>query len=79
MKDETQAAAIEALPLDGVACERPNPLACRLAFDRGRYATGDVIRRVVAVADVRDIQVEEESIESIIRRVYTDKDLLAAG
>ena len=77
LKDPEQAAAIEALHLDGVTCEKRSPLTCLLAFDRERYATGDIIRRVVAAADVRDIFVEEESIESIIRRIYTDSGVLA--
>lgn len=76
LKGPEQAEAIEALRLDGVSCRRPDPLTCLLAFDRDRYATGDIIRRVVAAADVRDIFVEEESIESIIRRIYTDSGVL---
>ncbi|MDA0204394.1 MAG: ATP-binding cassette domain-containing protein [Acidobacteria bacterium] len=78
LKDPEQADAIEALCLDGVTCEKRGPLTCLLGFDRERYATGDIIRRVVAAADVRDIFVEEESIESIIRRIYTDSGVLAA-
>jgi viologen exporter family transport system ATP-binding protein len=76
LKDPEQANAIEALQLDGVTCHKRAELTCLLAFDRDRYATGDIIRRVVAAADVRDIFVEEESIESIIRRVYTDNGVL---
>jgi len=76
LRDPEQADAIEALCLEGVTCHKHNPLTCSLAFDRDRYATGDIIRRVVAAADVRDIFVEEESIESIIRRAYTDSQIL---
>lgn len=76
LKAAEQAPAIAALQLDGVECKQSGPLTCQLVFDRDRYATGDLIRRVVEVADVRDIGVEEESIESIIRRVYTDSAVL---
>ena len=76
LKDPEQAAAIEGLQLDGVACEKRDPLTCSLVFDRDRHATGELIRQVVAVADVRDILVEEESIESIVRRIYLDSAVL---
>ncbi len=76
LKDPEQANAIEALQLDGVACEKRDPLTCSLVFDRDRHTTGELIRQVVAVADVRDIVIEEESIESIIRRVYTNSAVL---
>jgi ABC-2 type transport system ATP-binding protein len=76
LRDPEQAGAIEDLQLEGVTCRKPSPLTCSLAFDRDRHATGDIIRRVVAAADVRDIFVEEESIESIIRRAYTDSGAL---
>lgn len=76
LKNPEQATAIESLDLDGVAFEKDGPLTCVLVFARDRYGTGDLIRQVVGVADVRDIVVEEESIESIIRRIYMDNAVL---
>lgn len=78
LKDADQADAIEALQLDGVTFQKHSPLTCLLMFDRESHTTGDVIRRVVAAADVRDIFIEEEPIESIIRRAYTDNDVFIA-
>lgn len=76
LKNPEQARDIVALQLDAVEWEQTGPLTCQLVFDRDRYTTGDLIRQVVAVADVRDIFVEEEPIESIIRRIYTDSAVL---
>lgn len=71
LTDSGQAAAIEALGVPGVEFERLDELNCRLSFDRDEYASGEIIRRVVAAAEVRDIVIEEESIDDIVRRVYT--------
>ncbi len=57
--------------LGNVSLEAVDELTLQASFDRGDYATGEVIRDVVAKIDVRDIVIEEESIEDIVRRVYT--------
>jgi len=71
LREPGQAERIAAVALDNVEIERVDDLTCRLAFDREDYTAGEVIRRVVATVDVRDIAIEEESIEHIVRRVYT--------
>ncbi len=71
LKDVGQGAQLEALGMENVACRRDDDLTYRLVFDRDDHSTGEVIRRVVAAVDVRDIYIEEESIEAIIRRIYT--------
>ena len=73
LKDRQQAAALEALSLPNVEMERIDELTYRALFDRGEHAVGEVIRRVVAAVDVRDIFIEEESIEKIVKRVYTGR------
>jgi len=72
LKDREQGATIEALDLPSVRCERLDELTYTLSFDLDEYTSGDLIRRVVAAADVRDIVIEEESIEEIVRRIYTE-------
>lgn len=71
LKDPAQAALLEAQPLDDVACKRLDEVTVRLSCDRELYTAGQVIRRVVGAVDVRDIYIEEESIDAIIRRIYT--------
>ena len=70
-KSPAAADAVEALRLENVACERVDDVTCRLGYDRDDYSSGEIIRRVVAAADVRDLFVEEEDIDDIIRRIYT--------
>ena len=67
----------EALPeapkttLDNVALQLVDDLTLLASFNREEYASGEVIRRIVAQLEVRDIVIEEESIEDIVRRIYT--------
>ncbi len=76
LKERSQGAQIEAVAIDNVACEREDELTYRLVFDREDYSNGEIIRRVVAAVDVRDIFIEEESIEDIIRRIYTGSSVV---
>ena len=71
LKDPEHAAPLRTLQLDGVRLEESDPVTWRASFDREQHAPGEVIRHVVAAVDVRDIAIEEESIEAIIRRIYT--------
>ena len=71
LKDRQQAVVLEALSLPNVEME----LSCRALFDRGERTAGEVIRGVVAAVDVRDIFIEEESIEKIVKRVYTGRSI----
>ena len=59
------------LGLDHLTVETPDELNVCVSFDRDEYTAGDVIRSVVGRLEVRDIVIEEESIEDIVRRVYT--------
>ena len=43
-----------------------------LRFHRDEVAAAELIARVVAVADVRDLTIEEPDIESVVARIYTD-------
>ena len=76
LKDRDQGLLFDALDLPRVTREHLDDLTCRLSFDREEYTAGDVIRRVVATIDVRDIFIEEESIEEIVRRIYTGRSVL---
>jgi ABC-type uncharacterized transport system ATPase subunit len=71
LKSVDQGAVLEALSLPRVERARIDDLTYRLSFDREEHSSGEVIRQVVAAVDVRDIFIEEESIEGIVRRIYT--------
>ena len=79
LKDAAQAVPFESLSLDGIATEKVDELTYRLSFDRDEHTAGDVIRRIVSAVDVRDIFIEEEPIEEIVRRIYTGPSVLEFG
>ena len=75
LKDREQAGAVERLDMPGVGSERIDELTYRLSFDREEHTSGDVIRRVLDAAEIRDIFIEAESIEDIVKRVYTGREI----
>ncbi len=79
LKEAEQAAAFESLALNSIARERLDDLTYRLSFDRDQHTAGEVIRQIVAAVDVRDIFIQEEPIEEIVRRIYTGPSALEFG
>ena len=66
---------LETFSIPHVEMEQIDELTYRMLFDREDHTVGEVIRRLVAAADVRDIFIEEESIEQIVKRVYTGRSV----
>lgn len=79
LKEAEQAAAFESLSLNSISRERLDDLTYRLSFDRDQHTAGEVIRQIVAAVDVRDIFIQEEPIEEIVRRIYTGPSMLEFG
>ena len=71
LKDASQGVAMEQFSLPGVEKERLDDVTYRLSFDREEHTSGDVIRHAVGTAEIRDIFIEAESIERIVKRIYT--------
>ena len=70
LKDRSQVAHLAQVQTDGVACERVDELTYLIRFDREQHSSAEVIRRIVNTFEVRDIFVEEEPIEEIVKRIY---------
>jgi len=70
LKDREQGQRLGQLGLDGVGCEKLEDLVYRLHFAREDWTAADVIRRVVNAVEVRDIVIEEQSIEEVVKRIY---------
>jgi ABC-2 type transport system ATP-binding protein len=79
LREPEQGAAIESLSMNNIGRERVDDLTYRFSFDREEHTAGEVIRQVVSAVDVRDIFIEEESIEDIVRRIYTGPSVLEFG
>ncbi|MCW5983262.1 MAG: ATP-binding cassette domain-containing protein [Bryobacteraceae bacterium] len=70
LKDREEADRLGALELDGVEKQRLDDMSYRLRFPRDQWTAAGVIRRVVNAAEVRDIVIEEQSIEEVVKRIY---------
>jgi len=70
LKDRAQVPHLAEIASNGLACERVDELTYVMRFDREEHSTADVIRRLVTSLEVRDIFVEEEPIEEIVKRIY---------
>jgi ABC-2 type transport system ATP-binding protein len=79
LKDAAQAPVLESLTLNNMSRERLDELTYRLSFERDQHTAGEVIRSIVASVDVRDIFIQEEPIEEIVRRIYTGPSVLEFG
>ncbi len=79
LKEPAQAQVLEALPMNKISRERLDELTYRLSFDRDEHTTGEVIRQVVSAVDVREVFIQEEPIEEIVRRIYTGPSVLEFG
>jgi len=70
LKDSEQVARLAQLERDGLQLERVDELTRRIRFDRARFSTDELIRRVLAAVEVRDLLIEDEDIEEIVKRIY---------
>lgn len=70
LKDRAQAAGIALFCRDGLEAEQVDELTYRIRFDRLKVATADLIRQILSTVEVRDLLIEDEPIEEIVKRIY---------
>ena len=70
LKDRSQVAGLSQIQTNGILCERVDELTYLIRFDREQHSSAEVIRQIVNTLQVRDIFVEEEPIEEIVKRIY---------
>ena len=75
LKDGAQAARLPALEKDGLKIEPVDHLTYRIVFDRTATSTADLLRQILAEVEVRDLLIEDEPIEEIVKRIYAGEDL----
>jgi ABC-type uncharacterized transport system ATPase subunit len=76
LKDRSQVPRLAQIESDGIKCEPIDELTYFIRFDRKRYSTAEVLRRIVNTLEVRDLLVEEEPIEEIVKRIYLSGEVL---
>jgi viologen exporter family transport system ATP-binding protein len=70
LKDRSQVSRLASIQTDGLACQRVDELTYLMRFDREQHSTAEVIRQIVNTLEVRDLFIEEEPIEEIVKRIY---------
>jgi len=70
LKDRSQLARLAEITTNGISCVRKDELTYVLRFNRESHSSAEVIRNLVNKLEVRDILVEEEPIEDIVKRIY---------
>ncbi|MGH9735721.1 MAG: ABC transporter ATP-binding protein [Candidatus Acidiferrales bacterium] len=76
LKDREQISRVGMFARDGLELKQVDELTYRIRFDRVKIATADVVRQVLAAVEVRDLLIEDEPIEEIIKRIYAGQALL---
>jgi ABC-2 type transport system ATP-binding protein len=70
LKDSQQVAGVQGFARDDLLLERVDELTYRIRFDRTRVSTADLIRQLLGAVEVRDLLIEDEPIEEIVKRIY---------
>ncbi len=56
---------------NGIHWERTDELTCLIRYNREQISSGEIVRRIVNEIPVRDIFIEEQPIEEIIKTIYS--------
>jgi ABC-2 type transport system ATP-binding protein len=75
LRDKEQIASLMALERQDLKIEAVDELTFRIRFDRTRISTADLIRQILSSVEVRDLLIEDEPIEEIIKRIYAGEAL----
>jgi ABC-2 type transport system ATP-binding protein len=75
LKDSQQLASVQLFARDGSELEQVDQLTYRIRFDRTKVATADLIRQILNTVEVRDLLIEDEPIEEVVKRIYAGEAL----
>jgi ABC-2 type transport system ATP-binding protein len=75
LKDSSELRGVEAFSRDGLELEQVDALTYRIRFDRMKVSTADLIRQILNGVEVRDLLIEDEPIEEVVKRIYAGEAL----
>src|ERR1700690_148066 len=79
LKDRVDAGGLARFAGNGVSLEPVDEMTFRIRFDRPQVSASDLIRQLLAGVELRDIVIEDEPIEEIIKRIYSGEASLSDG
>ncbi len=74
LRDASQAARLREVGGD-LEFEAVDELTIRVRYDRTQVDTSDLVRQVLGAVEVRDLEIEDESIEDVVKRIYAGEAL----
>jgi len=75
LRDKEQLPLLASIEREGLKLERVDELTWRISFDRTRVSTADLIRQILGTVEIRDLLIEDEPIEELIKRIYAGEAL----
>jgi len=75
LRDAAAAARLSAASEGGFQLDEVDELTYRIRFDRTLVSTGDLVRRILGEVEVRDLVIEDEPIEEVVKRIYAGEAL----
>ncbi|HEV2225147.1 MAG TPA: ATP-binding cassette domain-containing protein, partial [Candidatus Acidoferrales bacterium] len=75
VKDSEQLARVQSIARNGLELEQVDPLTYRIRFDRLKVSTANLIRQILDTVEVRDLLIEDEPIEEVVKRIYAGEAL----
>ena len=75
LREKQQVARLASLEQQGLHIEPVDEMTFRIRYDRTAISTSDLIRQILDAAEVRDLLIEDEPIEEIIKRIYAGEAL----
>jgi ABC-2 type transport system ATP-binding protein len=77
LRDSEAAGTLQrALSSEGLDAEAVDEVTYRVRFDRTRVSTSELIRKILTAGDIRDLLIEDEPIEEIIKRIYAGESVM---
>lgn len=76
VKDRADGEGLSRFAVDGVELQPVDELTYRFRFDRTKVSAADLIRQILASVEVRDLLIEDEPIEEVIKRIYAGEATL---
>ena len=75
LRDAAAGARLRAIGTGGLAIDEVDELTFRIRFDRTKVSTGDLMREILGTVEVRDLVIEDEPIEEVVKRIYAGEAL----
>jgi viologen exporter family transport system ATP-binding protein len=75
LRDKEQLPQLATIEREGLKLERVDELTWRISFDRTRVSTAELIRQILGTVEIRDLLIEDEPIEELIKRIYAGEAL----